>query len=90
MDIAKVTTTDEMIALRQQEQADEEGKQGYCAEKLAETKDEGKSLVAGVKSLKGALSGFKNQLGATGERLEAVTKSATELDARRGIDKPPK
>ena len=73
--------TDEMVALLRQEQAEEDGEQRYHADGVDETEDEGKTSVADVQSPQGAISDFKNQLDATGARLEAVRRSAAKLGA---------
>jgi len=72
---------DEMVVLLQEEQVDDDSKKTYCVDSIDKTEDEGKSLSNDIENHQSALSDFNDQLSATGERLEAVAKSISELDA---------
>jgi hypothetical protein len=82
VDFTKVIAMiDEMVSLLKQEQTDDENKKTYCLDSIDRAEDEGKSLAIDIKSHKSGIADFSEQLDATGERLDAVSKSIAELDA---------
>jgi len=81
VDFSKVISMiDEMVSLLKQEQIDDDNKKTYCLDSIDRVEDEGKSLAVDIKSHKSDISDFAEQLSATRERLDAVSKSIAELD----------
>ena len=75
-----IAMIDEMVALFQEVQVDDDSKKIYCVDNVGKTEDEGELLADDIENHQRSLSDFNDQLSVTGECLEAET-AGVEVEA---------
>jgi len=71
---------DDMVALLQKEQADDDKKKAYCTKELDEAEDTRKELVITISDMKKASAEKKDKVAQLSEELGALGKSIQDLD----------
>ena len=72
---------EEMVALLNAEQFDDDSPKAYCVENFDKTEDDAKALAKSSADHKDVMQQFQDQLSNTDAWVEVVQKSISELDA---------
>lgn len=75
-----IKMVDDMVALLQKEQADDDKKKAYCTKELDEAEDLRKELVVTISDMKKSMAERKDKVAQLTEELGALSKSIQDLD----------